>query len=115
MSHILLVEDDHMQSEATRTFLELYGYHIAEAGDAEEALDLARKKRFDVIITDLGLPGAGGEELMRRLGEAGVRVPVIAISGNKPARDLPFAAYLSKPCLPQKLLDAIERAMKATE
>lgn len=110
MPNILLVEDDKVGADATRLFLELSGHDVAEASSAEEALLLASERRFDLVITDLSLPGAPGDDLPRRLGALGLRAPVIALSGRAPHEEEgTFAAYLRKPCRPNQLLDTIAR------
>ena len=57
---ILIVEDDLMNMELFRDLLEIHGYIIYEATDAREALGLASKNKFDLILMDIQLPGMDG-------------------------------------------------------
>jgi twitching motility two-component system response regulator PilH len=109
MPSILLVEDDTLGASTTKLFLESHGHRVSAAESAKEAVALASGRQFDVIITDLTLPDASGEELRRRLGEAGAQAPVIALSGRSPHEGTTFAAFLRKPCLPKRLLDTVAR------
>ena len=81
----LVVEDD----ELFRLGLEvtLQGFAGIEAvtavGDGEQALDLLRQQRFDVVLLDLGLPGLGGMETCRRISAEQPQLPVLVITSQE--------------------------------
>lgn len=81
----LVVEDD----ELFRLGLEvtLQGFEAIEAvtavGDGEQALDLLRRERFDVILLDLGLPGLGGLETCRRISADHPQLPVLVVTSQE--------------------------------
>jgi CheY-like chemotaxis protein len=78
---VLLVEDEKMVRELTKRILVGAGFRVAEAADADEALELAAGARFDVLLTDVLLPGMSGPELVARLRELGFGFRVVYMSG----------------------------------
>jgi len=77
---ILLIEDDSSAASALRRVLADEGYEVAVAGRGDNGLDDAQKGHFDVIITDLKLPGLDGMELIKRLHAVRPRLPIILIT-----------------------------------
>lgn len=66
----ILIADDHaIVREGLKRLLESSGrsWHVVEAGSGFEALDILRKRRFDLAIVDLSMPGLGGLELLERV------------------------------------------------
>ncbi|MBS0520194.1 MAG: response regulator [Proteobacteria bacterium] len=79
---VLLVEDEVVLRMSTTDMLERLDCLVTAVGSGEEALDvLARGGAFDLLLTDLGLPGMNGEELARRVKERFPSLPVIIASG----------------------------------
>ncbi len=80
---VLLVEDDPIVREVTRLQLERLGYRVVAASSGEEALERVRAQAssFDVLITDLIMPGINGEELSRRVRELAPGLPTLFVSG----------------------------------
>ena len=79
----LLLVEDHLSSLQTLTlFLRRDGHHVAPAPSAAEARAAAEKEKFDLVISDLGLPDASGTELMEMLRDAhGLRELRSAVTG----------------------------------
>jgi len=103
---VLLVEDDTEARRLMKLTLEEHGAKVREAGSAELAQVLLSSETFDLIVSDVGLPGMDGIELMRRIrAEAGPnqRTPALAVTAY--ARDLDvasvravgFDAHVAKP------------------
>lgn len=65
--HLLLVEDNAVALKMLEVMVSKAGYSFISARDGEQALELAQTMEFDLIITDIGLPGISGHELTRRL------------------------------------------------
>src|SRR5690554_7757921 len=65
MSHILVVEDEPIIRSALRRLLERHHYQVSEAGAVHEAVESYDLDDFDLIISDLRLPGEPGTELIR--------------------------------------------------
>ena len=99
---ILLVEDHKDTRVCIQRLLEASSHKITSARTAHDALQLAETSRFDLVISDLGLPDLNGHELMRRL-HARTGVPGIALSGYGTEHDIEesrqagFKYHLTKP------------------
>lgn len=122
---VLLAEDEAIIALAMQDVLEEAGHEVVFAFDADWALSLALSRAaaghpFDVVVTDLGLPGLAGEALIRRLRTRIPGQPVVAVTGSSPEgglRELLRAgrgplALLVKPVAPEAVLRAV-RAVAA--
>src|SRR5262249_35618214 len=79
---VLLVEDEVVLRMSTTDMLEQLGCYVAGVGTGEQALDLlARDGSFNLLVTDLGLPGMSGEELAAQVRRIYPRLPVVIASG----------------------------------
>jgi signal transduction histidine kinase len=111
---LLLVEDNADAAEALGLSLQQLGYVVAHAHSRGEALAMIDDERYDVVLTDLGLPDGSGIEIGRRVG---ARVPVIALSGFGSPGDLRdsaaagFIAHLVKPVDPAAVHDTVQAAL----
>ncbi len=114
---VLIVDDHAIVRDGLRRLLqERPEMSVANAASGEEALQLAGRESFDLVLLDLNLPGLGGLELLRRL----VRVqpvPVLVFSQHSEAiyatRALESGArgFVSKNATPEELLDAIDTVL----
>lgn len=77
---ILLVEDHADTRETLQRYLQSKGYEVLSAGSLVEAISIAATMRFDVLVSDIGLPDGNGVELISEM-KRRVNVPAIAISG----------------------------------
>jgi len=87
---ILVADDEKNTREALDAILRGEGYQVTTAEDGKRALSLAKTQQFDLIITDLEMPGMNGLVLLRTLKEKGVTTTVIVISAYRKSE-----AYLS--------------------
>lgn len=78
---VLLVEDHPDTCLIMQRLLKRRGHRVKTAGDVEEALKLFARESFSVLLSDLGLPGRSGLDLIRDLRRSGSRIPAIAVSG----------------------------------
>jgi two-component system, cell cycle response regulator DivK len=116
---VLLVEDDPSGREMYSDYLASAGFRVAQAHNGLQALEKAIALVPDVIVTDLGLPGIDGFELCRRVkeDERTRNVPMVAITGYERFGYVDRAikagcdSVLTKPCLPDRLLEEIKRVM----
>ncbi len=98
--------------------LELEGFEVAEAAGGAPALDLVRARTFDVVVTDVRMPGVDGLELLRRIRPLRHDLPVIlitAFAGESILSDaLGTGAFtvLPKPCKIDRVVAAIRRAAR---
>ena len=110
---ILLVEDHGVTAKMMRMVLTSEGHEIQTAGDVATGLELAGQERFDLLISDLGLPDATGYDLLRGIRERGQQFPAIVMSGYGQEADIQrsheagFAAHLTKPASREALIEAI--------
>lgn len=121
---VLLVDDDRECREMYARFLREVGYQVAEAHNGNQALAKAVELAPALVVTDLALPGLDGYELTRllRLAAPTSEVPIIAITGYGGFMDDTSRAVsagcntvLTKPCLPDRLLEEIERLLGQDE
>ena len=117
---VLLVEDDSRVRQVTRSILERYGYVVEEASNGREALNLCEvnANRFDIVLTDLVMPGGlGGRELARILQMMQPKLRVIFTSGYSPeiaGKDLelrPGENFIQKPAMPGELLKVLRERL----
>jgi two-component system, cell cycle sensor histidine kinase and response regulator CckA len=80
---ILIVEDEARVRGLMRLVLEQNGYHVLEASEHDEAIKVAAQYdgRFDLLITDVVMPGAGGRETSRKIQELHPEIEILFISG----------------------------------
>ena len=110
MSRILIAEDERPISAFLERGLTANGFTIEIAERGDEALDLARSDRFDLVILDLGLPGMDGFEVLRELRRVNQRIPVVILTARENIRDTVAGLeggaddYITKPFRFQELL-----------
>ncbi|HEU0055347.1 MAG TPA: response regulator [Longimicrobium sp.] len=118
LGRVLLVEDSEAIRAAFTILLEESGYEVSSAGTTDEAISKARgEPRPDVVLLDLGLPGAGGVEVARRLkgSPATQEIPLVALTGRdsdtdrRACLDAGCAAYLVKPVDTRALIRDLPR------
>ncbi len=80
---ILLVEDEDIVRKLAMRSLETYGYHVIEAADGDDALEVAREfgKPIDIVLTDVVIPNISGPELAERLKALYPDIKVLFMSG----------------------------------
>ena len=106
---ILLVEDNHDTAGLMRRLLNQFGHDVTTAATLNEAMTAAEGNRFDLLISDIGLPDGSGWELMRRLRERHQDVKGIALSGfgteedARHSREAGFLEHMVKPISIHKL------------
>ncbi len=113
----LIVDDVADVTEMLAVLLSQAGFEVVTAISARAALEAASKQRFDVIISDIGMPEMNGYQLAREIREIPgyETVPMVAITGypmfddKERSEDAGFNAHLTKPIDPRALLDLIEQ------
>lgn len=84
---VLLVEDDDAVRTAVARGLEVHGYDVTSVADAETALVAVARRRPDVMVLDVGLPGISGIELCERMRALDVETPVLILSARDQVGD----------------------------
>ena len=110
MPRILIVEDEEIIRSAVRKLLQHAGYEVADAGSVEEAEDNHDPGEFDLIISDLRLPGAAGTELIRRAPDTPVLIMTSYASLRSAVDSMKMGAveYIAKPFDHDEMLEAVE-------
>ena len=119
---ILIIDDVEDNRDLYEHFFKFKGYQVLTASDSAAGLALAREKRPDVIVLDLGLPVMDGWQVARHLrADPATRdLCVIALTGHatgearQRALDAGVDSYLVKPCNPDDLLAEIDRLRPAS-
>ena len=115
---VLLVEDHADTARILGVLLSKAGHHVQHAGDVASAYRLAMENKFDMLVSDLGLPDGSGHDLMIQLNGAGRSLPAIALSGYGTPSDIErslasgFIEHVVKPVSFRTLLAAIARVRK---
>jgi PAS domain S-box-containing protein len=117
--HVLVVDDDHDTLEVVKQLLEHAGADVTAAASADEALAAVARAIPDVIVSDIGMPGQDGYELIRRLRglakDRGGAIPAAALTAftqsdhRQQALAAGFQLYLAKPIEPDELTAAVAK------
>ena len=117
-THILVIDDDESVRDSLKVLLSVHGYEVALAPDGREGLAALRRKRFDLVVTDLLMPNVDGIETIREIRKHDASLKILAMSGGDSATQflhLPAAKalgadeILKKPFDEDSLLAAIRR------
>ena len=117
-AHLLVVDDDPNTLASLSRAFRLAGYEATVCDSAARALDLAKSERFDLILSDVVMPGRDGLLLLEDLKNAGVTAPVVMVSGQASiemavrATRLGAVDFLEKPLSTEKLLVTVENVLK---
>ena len=117
--HVLVVDDDADTREGLRLALEIYGARVTVADSVTAALEALAQERPHAVISDIGMPGGTGLDLIRTIREEIGSLPAIAISGyaSREDRDVALAAgfteHLTKPVDLTVLLGNLRRVAPA--
>ena len=115
MASILIVDDEPRLGDALQRALELEGHHAQYHSDPELALQELRARPFDVVLTDLVMPGMGGIGLLRALRERACRAPIVMMSGyvGESASEAVagVSAWVQKPVSARRLGQIIQEAL----
>jgi putative two-component system response regulator len=118
MARVLVVDDEKSIRTTLSEFLKADGHSVSVAENAETACDLASRQRFDVVITDVLMPGASGVELLQSIRRAAPEVRVIMMSGAPTLETATEAVragaadYLWKPVTREAILQSVEKSVR---
>jgi putative two-component system response regulator len=119
---ILVVEDDVLMRMSLVTFLQDNGYHVLQAKDGQEGLDVFRRQAPDLVLLDLRMPKLDGLDVLEAITKESPEIPVIIVSGagsvNDAIKTLKLGAwdYITKPIVDLALLEhAINKSLERAE
>jgi GAF domain-containing protein/ActR/RegA family two-component response regulator len=111
--HCLVVDDEEAVREMLGDLLVIGGHTVVLASTGEEAIERLRSERFDVVLTDLGMPKVSGWEVARACKALSPKVPVVLVTGwgvelsQEELEANGVDAVLSKPLNVDRILDAV--------
>jgi two-component system, NtrC family, nitrogen regulation response regulator NtrX len=117
-AHLLIVDDEANTLASLSRAFRLEGHEAAVCDNANKALELAKSQSFDLILSDVVMPGKDGLTLLEELKAQGVPTPVVMMSGQAHiemavrATRLGALDFLEKPISTEKLLLTVENALK---
>ncbi len=120
MKTILVVDDEPRIAALVRDYLEQAGFAVLVAGDGRNALVLARSRRPDLVVLDLGLPGLDGLDVARAL-RRDSDVPILMLTARTEEADrvagLELGAddYVTKPFSPREIVARVRAILRRTE
>ena len=118
MAHLLIVDDDANTLASLARAFRLAGHEATVCDNAGRALELAKSQSFDVMLSDVVMPGKDGLTLLEELRNLGIALPVVMISGQANiemavrATRLGAADFLEKPISTDKLLLTVDNVLK---
>jgi DNA-binding NtrC family response regulator len=117
-AHLLIVDDEANTLASLSRAFRLAGHDATVCDNATKAAELAKSQNFDLILSDMVMPGKGGMALLEELKSQGVTAPVVMMSGQADiemavrATRLGALDFLEKPISTEKLLLTVENALK---
>lgn len=114
---ILVADDEELVRELLSRFLVNQGHRVMEAEDGQQALRLFRENHFDLVLSDVRMPGLDGLKLLAAIKEINPRVPVVLISGYGDVETVVKALksgaenFLSKPLSMDVLGKVVDRSL----
>jgi len=118
MAHLLIVDDDNSTLASLARAFRLAGHEATVCDNANRALELVKSQPFDMMLSDVVMPGKDGIALLEELRNLGIALPVVMISGQANiemavrATRLGAADFLEKPLSTDKLLLTVENVLK---
>jgi CheY-like chemotaxis protein len=111
---ILLVEDEVVLRMSTSDMLERLDCFVTAVGSGEQALEILSKgDPFDLLVTDVGLPGMSGEQLAKEVRQLAPRLPVVIASGyGRSGTQIEGVQFISKPYSSIDLQQALDQAIR---
>ena len=100
---VLVVDDEELIRALLTELFTAEGYEVTTAVDGEQALELLETERFDLVLTDLIMPGLDGVEVLQRAKRVDADRPVVVMSGHAPVERVSRLAelgaddYITKP------------------
>ena len=116
--NVLLVDDDPLQLEMVGSILKLAGIRVTKTGNPDEIIRLLETGSYDLLFSDIQMPGINGFELVGKIRSSSLPcakiLPIVALSADPDRQEAEyiqagFSAYLGKPFTSSQILEVIER------
>ncbi|HEY3100658.1 MAG TPA: sigma-54 dependent transcriptional regulator, partial [Methylomirabilota bacterium] len=118
MTRLLIVDDDQSTLASLSRAFRMAGYEAVVCDNATRAIALLRSERFDLVFSDVVMPGKDGLSMLAEVRDLGITTPIIMISGQATvdmavrATRLGAVDFLEKPLSSEKLLLTVENALR---
>ncbi|MBL4932426.1 response regulator [Clostridium paridis] len=118
MKTILVVDDTKNIREMLKTFLEIEGYKVFEAKNAEEAIEIFNHHQIDLMFTDIKLPNVSGTELLKQVKKMNKSTTVIVMTAFGTIKNavectkFGAAAYLQKPFTTKRIKSVLDEVLR---
>lgn len=118
MASVLVVDDEPGIRETLKRFLEKDGHEVAVAGSVDESLVLLKEYRFDVVVSDIYMPGASGVDLLKAIHADSPDTKVILVTGEPSVETASEAVrsqvfdYLQKPVSRARICHTVNAAVR---
>lgn len=115
---LLVIDDEPVIREGVRRILESGSYHVETFSSGQAALERIKQEEFDLVITDLKMPGMSGMEVLKAIKEIQPDLPVIFITGYSSVDSavevmkLGAVDYIAKPFTPEEMLSTVKLALE---
>ncbi|MBU2055846.1 MAG: sigma-54 dependent transcriptional regulator [Proteobacteria bacterium] len=115
--HLLVVDDEEVIREGMRRILSAEGYHVDTSASGRTAVEKIQEQDFDVVITDLKMPGMDGMEVLKTIKILQPEVPVVIITGYSTVDTAVEAMkngafdYIAKPFTSELIIDKVRKAV----
>ncbi|MCJ8167171.1 ATP-binding protein [Pontibacter sp. E15-1] len=115
----LVIDDDAYSRKLCELILTRWGMHVHLANDGQEAMDHVLRQRFDVVLTDIQLPGMSGKTVARNIRKHDKNVPILALTANILSNEEDFfkntaiSGHLLKPFTEEELHQILATALPA--
>ena len=119
MPAILVVDDELSMREFLKILLEKEGYEVSTASEANSAIELIKNQNFDLVISDIKMPGMGGLTLLEKIKEINSALPVIMITAFASPDNAVTAMrsgafdYITKPFKVDEIIKIIKSAISS--
>jgi CheY-like chemotaxis protein len=115
MATVLIIDDAAFSRRMLRKYLQIDGYEILEAANGAEGLEMIKSNRPGCVLTDLLMPDVSGLELLERIQQEGLKVPVIIISADiqdssrQQGLELGAISFINKPVKEDEVRQAVKQ------